>query len=284
MYGGSYAAIVVRQLLHHRAAVSGMVVVGLFFLTAVFAAHIAPYSPTAISLGHRLEWPTSAHWLGTDELGRDLLSRLIVGSRTTLLITTGAVGVAVPVGTLVGLAAGYFGRTVDLLLSRLIDTLMALPGFLLAIGIIAALGVGTANVVIAVGIYAVPALARIARGATLAVNAQEYMLAAKAMGAGHGRLMLRHIAPNIFPPIVVQTTLLLATAMLTASSLSFLGLGPQPPIPEWGAMLSTARGFITSAPLLITFPGLAILLVALSFNLAGDGLRDALDPRLRHRS
>jgi len=277
----TYTAIVLRQFLRHRAAVCGMVMVVLFFVTAAVAPSIAPYSPTVINLGHRLEWPSPAHWLGTDELGRDALSRLLIGSRTTLLITTGAVALAVPVGTALGLAAGYFGGAADSLISRLIDILMALPGFLLAIGIIAALGVGTLNVVIAVAISAVPALARIARGATLSVKAEEYLLAARAMGARHGRIMLSHVAPNIFPPLIVQTTLLLATAMLTASSLSFLGLGPQPPTPEWGAMLSTARGFITSAPLLVTIPGLAILVVALSFNLAGDGLRDALDPRLR---
>jgi len=279
--GAPYIQIVIRQFLRHRAAVLGLIVVSLFFLTAVFAKQLTPYSPIVINLSGRLEPPSAEHWLGTDELGRDILSRLIVGSRTTLLITAGAVGVALPVGAALGLVAGYLGGRIDVILSRVIDVLMALPGFLLAIGIIAALGVGTANVAIAVGIYAIPALARIARGSTLVVKAEEYMLAATATGAGHTRIMLRHIAPNILPPLIVQTTLLFATAMLTASSLSFLGLGPQPPTPEWGAMLSTARNFITSAPLLITFPGLAILLVALSFNLMGDGLRDALDPRLR---
>jgi peptide/nickel transport system permease protein len=277
----SYSAIVVRQFLRHRAAVVGVLMVFISFMMASVATSVAPYSPNVINLGHRLEWPSAAHWLGTDELGRDGLSRLLVGSRTTLLITTGAVSLAAPIGTLLGLTAGYFGGTTDNLVSRVIDILMALPGFLLAIGIIAALGVGTWNVVIAVAISAVPALARVARGATLSVKAEEYLLAARALGARNGRMMLHHVAPNIFPPLIVQTTLLLATAMLTASSLSFLGLGPQPPTPEWGAMLSTARSFITSAPLLVTFPGLAILIVALSFNLAGDGLRDALDPHLR---
>jgi len=277
----SYARIAARQFLRHRPAAAGMIVIGVVLLTACFATSLAPYSTTSISLGHQLQWPSRSHWLGTDELGRDLLSRIIVGSRETLFITIGAVALALPIGALAGLAAGYFGRAVDAVLSRVLDILMALPGFLLAIGIIAALGVGTTNVMIAVGMYSIPAFARVARGSTLVVKAEEYTLAATAMGAGPGRIMLRHVAPNIVPPLIVQTTLLLATAMLTASSLSFLGLGPQPPTPEWGAMLSTARNFITSAPLLITFPGLAILVVAVSFNLMGDGLRDALDPRLK---
>ena len=277
----SFGRIAGRAFLRHRPAAAGTAVVGAFLVIACFATSLAPYSATAIRLGQQLEWPSPQHWLGTDELGRDILSRIIVGSRATLFITTGAVGLALPIGTLVGLAAGYFGRAVDAALSRLLDILLALPGFLLAIGIVAALGVGTTNVMIAVGMYAIPAFARVARGSTLVVKAEEYTLAASALGAGHARIMMRHVAPNITPPLIVQTTLLLATAMLTASSLSFLGLGPQPPTPEWGAMLSTARNFIASAPFLITFPGLAILVVAVSFNLMGDGLRDAFDPRLK---
>jgi len=278
----SYLGMVAHQFVRNRAAVVGMVVISVFMLTALLAQYIAPYDPAVIDLANRLKSPSTLHWLGTDELGRDMFSRIIIGARITLVITMGAVGLALLIGTFMGLVAGYYGGYVDTLVSRLIDILMAMPGFLLAIAIIAALGVGTTNVIIAVGIYSIPTFARIARASTLSVRATDYILAARALGAGHRRIMLRHVAPNIVSPIVVQATLRLATAILGAASLSFLGLGPQPPTPEWGGMLSTGRNYITSAPLLVMFPGLAILLVALSFNLMGDGLRDALDPRLKH--
>lgn len=277
----SYLGIVARQFVRNRAAVIGLVIVSVFLLTALLAPYIAPYDPAVIELANRLDGPSAQHWLGTDELGRDTFSRIIIGARITLVITTGAVGLALLIGAFVGLVAGYYGGYVDTIISRVIDVLMAMPGFLLAIAIIAALGVGTTNVIIAVGIYSIPTFARIARASTLSVKAGDYILAARALGVSHGRIMLRHVTPNIVPPLVVQATLRLATAILSASSLSFLGLGPQPPTPEWGAMLSTGRNYITSGPLLVVFPGLAILLVALSFNLMGDGLRDAADPRLR---
>lgn len=277
----SYLGIVARQFARNRAAVAGMLIIVVFFLTAVLAPYIAPYDPAVIELSNRLKGPSAEHWLGTDELGRDVFSRIIIGARITLVITMGAVGLALLMGTVMGLVAGYYGGSVDNLISRIIDVLMAMPGFLLAVAIIAVLGVGTTNVIIAVGIYSIPTFARIARASTLSARKQDYILAAEALGARHRSIMLRHITPNILPPIIVQATLRLATAILSASSLSFLGLGPQPPTPEWGAMLSAARNYFTSAPLLIMFPGLAILLVALSFNLMGDGLRDALDPHLK---
>jgi peptide/nickel transport system permease protein len=277
----SYLRMVVRQFVRHRAALVGMTTVAVFLLTALLAPYIAPYDPTVIALSERLQGPSQDHWLGTDELGRDVFSRIIVGARITLAITTGAVGLALLVGTLLGLVAGFYREIADTLISRFIDVLMSMPGFLLAIGIIAALGVGTLNVIIAVGVSSIPTFTRIARGSTLIVREQDYILSARALGASQRHIISRHIAPNIVSPLIVQSTMQLATAILTAASLSFLGLGPQPPTPEWGAMLSTARDFFTSTPELILFPGLAILLVTLSFNLMGDGLRDALDPHLR---
>ena len=277
----SYAQMVARQFLRNRAAVAGMFVLFIFLLTAVLAPYIAPYEPAVIDLANRLSGPSAQHWFGTDELGRDVFSRIIIGGRITVVITMTAVAIALVFGTILGLVAGYYGAYVDNIISRGIDTLMAMPGFLLAIAIIAALGVGTTNVIIAVGVASIPTFARIARGSTLSVKVQDYILAARAVGASHAHIIMHHIIVNIAPPLIVQSTLRLATAMLSASSLSFLGLGPQPPTPEWGAMLSTGRNYFTTGPLLVVFPGLAILLVSLSFNLMGDGLRDALDPRLR---
>jgi len=272
---------VVRQFRQSRAAVVGLVLTGLFVVTALLAPLVAPYDPTAFTLGQQLRPPSSANLLGTDELGRDILSRVLWGARITLLITLGAVLVSLVVGTTLGVLAGFRGGWSDTLIMRVMDVLLAMPGFLLAIAIIAALGAGTFNVVVAVGIFSIPAFARVARGSTLSVKQQDYVLAARALGAPDGGIMVRHVLPNVAPPLVVQTTLRLATAILTASGLSFLGLGPQPPTPEWGAMLSTGRNYITSSPQLATIPGLAILLVAVGFNLLGDGLRDALDPRLK---
>jgi peptide/nickel transport system permease protein len=256
-------------------------VVVVFVFTAAVAQWIAPHDPIALGLGQQLKAPSLEYPLGTDELGRDLLSRLLWGARYTLLITIGAVALALIVGTIAGIYSGFLGGWSDTIIMRVMDVLLAIPGFLLAIAIIAALGVGIVNVIIAVGVHAIPVFARIVRGATLSVREQEYVQAARALGSPNSRIMWRHILPNVTPPVLVQTTLQLATAILTASGLSFLGLGTQPPTPEWGAMLSAGRTYITSNPQLAAIPGLAILLVALGFNLMGDGLRDALDPRLR---
>jgi peptide/nickel transport system permease protein len=272
---------VVRQFRRSRAAVGGLALILLFVLMAILAPLLAPHDPTAFTLGQQLRPPSPTNPLGTDELGRDILSRLLWGARITLLITLGAVLLSLVVGTALGILAGFRGGWSDTLIMRAMDILLAMPGFLLAIAIIAALGAGTLNVVLAVGVYSIPAFARVARGSTLSAKEQDYVLAARALGTPDGGIMWRHILPNVTPPLVVQTTLRLATAILTASGLSFLGLGPQPPTPEWGAMLSTGRNYITSSPQLATIPGLAILLVAIGFNLLGDGLRDALDPRLR---
>jgi len=260
--------------------VLGLALILAFVLTAALAPLIAPHDPVAFSLGQQLAPPSITYPLGTDELGRDILSRLLWGARITLLITVGAVALALAAGTGLGIFAGFRGGWGDLLIMRAMDILLAMPGFLLAIAIIAALGAGTLNVIVAVGIYSIPGFARVARGSTLSVREQDYVLAARALGVPDHRLMWRHVLPNVTPPLLVQTTLRLATAILTASGLSFLGLGPQPPTPEWGAMLSTGRNYVTSSPQLATIPGLAILLVTVGFNLLGDGLRDALDPRI----
>lgn len=277
----SYLYVVVRQFARDRAAIAGLVLILLFVLTAVFAPVIAPRDPFAIAPARALQGPSPDFPLGTDELGRDVLTRLLLGARITLVITLGAVILSLGVGASLGLVAGFYGGRVDTIIMRAVDVLMAMPGFLLAIGIIAALGVGTSNLIIAVGVYSIPAFARIARGSTLAIKAEEYITAARSIGTSNARIMLRHILPNILPPLIVQISLRMATAILTASGLSFLGLGPQPPTPEWGAMLSAGRDYMTLAPLFVAVPGLAILLVTLSFNLVGDGLRDSLDPRLK---
>ncbi len=277
----SYYAMVTRQFVRDRAAVVGLVLVSFFVLTAIFAPIIVPNNPYAIAPANSLRGPSLQNLLGTDELGRDVLTRILLGARVTLVITLGAVMLSLGIGASLGLIAGFYGGTVDNLIMRGVDVLLAMPGFLLAIGIIAALGVGTNNLIVAVGIFSIPAFARIARGSTLSAKAEEYITAARSTGASNSRIMVRHILPNIMPPLIVQISLRMATAILTASGLSFLGLGPQPPEPEWGAMLSSGRDYMTSAPLFVAVPGLAILLVTLSFNLLGDGLRDSLDPRLK---
>lgn len=276
-----FASPVWRQFRRSRAALIGLTIVAVFLLIALLAPLIAPGNPTAFSLGDQLLPPSVAHPLGTDELGRDMLGRLIWGSRITLLITVGAVLLALVSGSFLGLVAGFQSGWLDTLIMRCIDVLLALPTFLLGVTIIAALGPGTGNVIVAVGIGSMPAFARIARGSTVSVKQEDYILAARALGVSNSRIMWRHILPNITSALLVQTTLRLATAILTASGLSFLGLGPQPPTPEWGAMLSAGRNYLTSSPQLATIPGLAILFVTIGFNLLGDGLRDALDPRLK---
>ncbi len=277
----SYLSIVWRQFLRDRAAVVGLVLIVVVFLMAFLGPYLVQEDPFAISPGQSLRPPSGAHLLGTDELGRDVLTRLVLGARITLLITTAAVFIALAIGATGGLIAGYYGGKVDTIIMRGVDILMSMPSFLLAIGIIAALGVGTTNVILAVGVYSIPSFARVAHASALAAKAEEYVTAARSVGGTDLRIMLRHVLPNIMPPLIIQTSLRMATGILTASSLSFLGLGPQPPDPEWGAMLSAGRDYMTRAPLLVAFPGIAILIVTLSFNLLGDGLRDSLDPRLK---
>jgi len=275
------AARAVRQFARHRVAVAGLAVLVLAVAVSAAAPLLAPYSPIAFDMSHTSVPPSLAHPLGTDELGRDVLSRLLWGGRNTLLVTGAAVAIAFVSGSALGVVAGYRGGAADTAIMRVMDVLLALPGFLLAVAIIAALGPSIGNVIIAIGVNSIPPFARIARGSTLLVREEVYVQAARTLGASERLIMARHVFPNILSPLVVEATLRLATAILTVSGLSFLGLGVQPPTPEWGAMLSVGRNYITSSPQLVVVPGLAILLVTLAFNMVGDGLRDALDPRQR---
>jgi peptide/nickel transport system permease protein len=261
------------------AAVVGGTAVLLFVAMGLVALVFTPYDPTAMALGQALQSPSAAHWFGTDDLGRDLLSRIMRGSTTSLGIAVGGVSVALLVGVTLGAVSGYAGGWLDNVLMRCIDVLLAVPGMLLALIIVSVLGVGTGNLIVAVGIFSVPGFARITRGAVLSLRAREFVQAARCLGASSARLLARHILPNASGPIIVQATLRTATAILTASSLSFLGLGAQPPEPEWGLLLAAARDHLQSSPHLAIFPGVALATVVLGFNLLGDGLADALDPR-----
>ena len=270
-----------HRLLRNRGAVIGLVIVGAYIAVALFASVLAPYDPLEGNLIQRLEGPSAAHWLGIDELGRDVLSRLIYGAWVSLQIQVAGVVVATTVGVLWGLLAGYFGSWVDDLSMRLVDVLMAFPSILLAIAIVAILGGGFLNVIIAIGIGSAPQFARLVRGVVLGLREMEYVQAAEAIGEPHMSIMWRYIRPGTNAAVIVQSTLRMATLLLTAAGLSFLGLGVSPPTPEWGAMLSNARDYMFLAPHVTIAPGLAITIVVIGFNLLGDGLRDVLDPRMR---
>jgi ABC-type dipeptide/oligopeptide/nickel transport system permease subunit len=249
--------------------------------TAVFAEVLAPYSPTKADLTQTLRPPSLAHPMGTDDLGRDVLSRIIYGARASLIAGVVATGIALLVGTALGIVSGYALGAVDTVVSRVTDALLAFPGLILALAITAALGPSLVNAMIAIGIVGVPRFARLARAQVLAVRGHDYVEAVRAIGASNTRILLRHIAPNILTPVIIQTSLSVAFAILTEASLSFLGLGVQPPTPSWGFMLNQGRDYIAQAPWLAVFPGVAIFLVVMAFNLLGDAIRDALDPRLR---
>jgi len=266
---------------NNKMSVVGAGIILFFLIIALFAPVISPFDPYDIDLNKTLQAPSSDHWLGTDDKGRDVLSRLIFGTQITLLVGFASLLFGGIIGTTLGLTAGYIGRWVDTLIMRLTDILLAFPGILLALAIVSALGPSLTNVMIAVGIFQVPIFIRIVRVAVLSVKNLEYIDAIKTLGASHLQIILKHILPNILSPIIVQTTLNLATVILSTAGLSFLGLGAQPPSPEWGAMLSNARSYIFTAPYLLIFPGLAISFLVLGFNLFGDGLRDALDPRMK---
>jgi peptide/nickel transport system permease protein len=272
--------MVLRRVLRNRAAMVGGLVVLLLVLVATFAPQLAPHDPLIQDVPHRFQSPSGAHWLGTDELGRDILSRIIVGSRISLLSSIIAVSISLTVGVAIGLVSGFYSK-LDILLMRVIDILMAFPGILLAIAIVSALGPGQFNVMIAVGVQVVPTYARITRSQVLSLRGLDYIQAARAQGASDGRIIFKHILPNCLAIIIVYTTLNLASAILSASTLSFLGLGAPPPVPEWGGMVSTARQFFLNYPNVVVWPTLAIFVTVLAFNFLGDGLRDALDPRLK---
>jgi peptide/nickel transport system permease protein len=269
------------RLRRDRAAVVGVALVLVVVLLATFGPLLAPQDPLKQDLLHRRELPSTSHILGLDEFGRDIWSRVLTGARATLGVALLAVGVGLLGGVSVGLVAGFYGGWLDLALMRLMDTLLAFPYLLLAIVIVGALGPGLSNAILAVGIAALPGYARLTRGVVLSVKTHEYVTAARSIGAMDGRIVLRHVLPNTLSPIVVLATVGMAQATLSAAALSFLGLGAQPPEPEWGAMLSAGRAFLLDAPHIAAFPGIAIVLAMLGFNLVGDGLRDTLDPRLR---
>lgn len=277
----SWGALVWRQFRRNRAAVAGGVVIALLALVAVFAGTVAPADPIQIKPAQRLLPPSGTYPFGTDELGRDVLSRIIYGARISMTVGLISVGVALVIGVTLGLLSGYLGGWADNTIMRFIDILLAFPGILLAILIAGTLGPGLRNVMIAVGIFSVPTYARVVRATTLSVKEQEYIEALRALGASDARIVLRHILPNVAAPIIVLSALGVATAILSAAGLSFVGLGAQPPTPEWGAMLSQARPYLRNEWWLAAFPGLAIMVTVLAINLLGDGLRDALDPRLR---
>ena len=271
----------IRRLKRNRMAMVGLVIISIFVLCAILAPWIAPHDPLDSSLSHTLQGPSPANPLGRDELGRDILSRILHGARISLSIGLISVAIGALVGVPIGAISGYYGGKIDLIVQRLIDIMLAFPGILMAIVIVSTLGVGLRNVMIAVGIVSIPIYVRLVRGSVLQVKEQEYISSARAVGSSDLRIISRHILPNCLGPIIVQSTLQIATAILWASGLGFLGLGAQPPTPEWGTMLSRGRVYIRVAPHVTIAPGLAILLSVMGFNLLGDGLRDALDPRLK---
>jgi len=262
-------------------AVLGAVLVAVFLAAALVGPLVAPADPFDMAPERRLQPPTRSFVLGTDEFGRDILTRLLVGARISLGIAACGVLLSAVIGIPLGTWAGYAGRSVDRLVSALVDLMLAFPGILLAILVISILGFGIVNVTVAVGVFSIPTYARLARATVLAVKEREFVEAARATGLGGLRIVVRHVLPNCLAPLIVQTSLRMGSALLTASGLSFLGLGAQPPSPEWGAMLATGREYMRVAPHVVLFPGLAIVWVVLGFNLLGDALRDRLDPRGR---
>ena len=271
-----------RRLMKRKGAVTGMIVIAIFLLLAVFAPLIAPYDPIATSWSLVRKPPSALHWFGTDDLGRDVMARVIYGARASLLAGLIAVGIALGVGVPLGLLAGYRGGLIDALISRIADAMLACPFLILAIALAAFLGPSLGNAMIAVGISTTPIFIRLTRGQVIGVKVDDYVEAARAIGNPGWRIALFHILPNILPALLVQATLSIAAAIIAEAALSFLGLGQQPPAPSWGSMLNAAQRFLTNAPWMAVWPGLAIFLVVLSFNLVGDGLRDALDPRGRN--
>lgn len=268
-----------RMVRRNVRAVVGGVALLIIFASAIFADQLAPYPPNQQNLRNRFQPPSQEHYLGTDNFGRDVYSRILHGGRVSLTIGFIAVGIALLVGGLMGLLAGFYGGFLDSVISGIVDVLLALPAFLLALAIVAALGPSIVNVMIAVGVANIPGFARIVRSAVLTVREMDYVTAAQAVGSRDPRVMFRHVIPNSLGPVIVQVSLSLAGAILAAAGLSFLGMGAQPPTAEWGSMLNAARPYIRNAQWTVTFPGVAIVLTVLALNLVGDGLRDALDPR-----
>ncbi len=273
--------LAVRAFLRRPVAVIGMAIIVLFAAMAIFAPLLAPYDPIVTSWTAIRKAPSAAHWMGTDENGRDVLSRVTFGARASLMAGVVSVLIAAGIGVPAGLLAGLSGGWLDAVLSRVVDAMLACPFLILAIALAAFLGPDLTNAMIAIGVSTAPRFMRVTRAATLDAASNDYVEAARALGNPPWRVALRHVLPNIVPPVLVQGTLAIAAAIIAEASLSFLGLGQQPPAPSWGSMLNGAQRFLSQAPWLAVFPGLAIFLCVLSFNLVGDGLRDALDPRGR---
>ncbi len=270
-----------RRFRKNKGAVIGLTFIVLVILVAILAPVLSPHDPLKQDILSRLEPPSSKYLLGTDELGRDVLSRLLYGARLSLAVGMSALGLGVVVGVTLGLISGYRGGTIDNVIMRIMDILMAFPGVLLAILIVALLGSGITNLVLAIGFWLVPVFARLVRGTVLALREREFIQAATAMGARDGRILIRHVLINSLSPIIVYATLSIPSAILSAAALSFLGIGLRPTDPEWGAMVSAGRPYLREAPHLVLVPGFAIFLTSLSFNFVGDALRDALDPKLK---
>ncbi|WP_082235122.1 ABC transporter permease [Halobacillus massiliensis] len=269
-----------KRLLKNKLAVFGLVIIFIQIIMAVFAPWMTSHSPVAQDLANsELGVGSSGHWLGTDNYGRDVWSRLVFGARISILVGIASVSLGLIGGIILGLISGYF-KKLDSPIMRFVDLLFAFPGILLAMLIIAMLGTSLVNVVIAISIWSIPTCARIVRGSVLSVKKQEYIMAMRSLGASHSRILFKHILPNCTAPIIVFATMRMATAILSTAALSFLGLGAQPPSPEWGAMIAAGQDYMYSAPHLTIIPGIAIMLVVFSFNVVGDGLRDALDPNL----
>ncbi|WP_103681105.1 ABC transporter permease [Alkalispirochaeta sphaeroplastigenens] len=270
-----------RRLKQNRMAMAGLAVIGIIIFTALFAEVIAPYGYREQNLTRIADPPSREHLLGTDDLGRDILSRIIFGARVSLQVGFVAVSIALIAGGTLGALSGFYGGNIDNVVMRCMDVLLAIPSILLAIAIVSAFGGGLVNVMIAVGISNIPVYARIVKASVISIKEQEFIEAARAVGASDFRIITKHILPNSMAPIIVQGTLGVAIAILSAAGLSFIGLGIEPPTPEWGAMLSSGRHLIRRSPHVATFPGLAIVITIFALNLLGDGLRDALDPRLK---
>ncbi|WP_117191465.1 ABC transporter permease [Rhizobium terrae] len=268
-----------RKMKRNKSALVGTVIVLFFALLAIAAPFLPIPDPVATSWTAIRKAPSAAHWLGTDDLGRDILSRMIWGAQASLMAGIFSVAIAVCIGVPFGLIAGYFGGWVDMVISRITEALLALPFLIMAIALAAFLGPSLMNAMIAIGLSAMPIFVRLTRGQVLAVKTEDYVEGARAVGLNHFEIMVRYILPNVFAPIIVQATLTIATAIIAEASLSFLGLGQQPPAPSWGSMLNVAKNFLSQAPWMAMWPGAAIFLVVIGFNLLGDGLRDALDPR-----
>ena len=277
----THAALVWRRLRRSKTAILGLFIVGLYLLCAMIGPWLAPYDPYLQDLSISYLKPCAEHLLGCDEFGRDILSRLLYGARVSAVIQFWTVMISLLLGVFLGSISGYFGGRTDEVIMRFIDIMMAFPGILLALAIVAVLGPSLVNLIIAIGLNSVPGFSRVARGAVISIKKNDYVTAARAIGESEMSILLRYVLPNAISPIIVQTTMRMGTVLLTAAGLGFLGLGVQPPAPEWGSMLSAARVYLRSAPHIAVIPGITIMIVVLGFNFFGDGLQDALNPRLK---